>query len=124
MVFCTEIEAYGQVKPFKKNQFEPGQQVILYCEVENFKARQLDTGYEMHLKGSYEIFDAENQRVFDQVLPADRQDSANYLRDYFVAYQMFLPANLPAGQYRLQLTMEDLVGKKYGQAEVSFEIEE
>lgn len=124
LVFCTEIEAYGQVKPFKKNQFEPGQQVILYCEVENFKARQLDTGYEMHLKGSYEIFDAENQRVFDQVLPADRQDSANYLRDYFVAYQMFLPANLPAGQYRLQLTMEDLVGKKYGQAEVSFEIEE
>ena len=38
-----------------------------------------------------EIYDSENQRIFNQVLPADRQVSANYLRDYFVAYQMFRP---------------------------------
>ena len=57
------------------------------------------------------------------MLPADRQVSANYLRDYFVAYQMFLPNDLVSGRYSLKLTMEDLVGTKYGQAEVNFEIE-
>lgn len=123
LTFCTEIEAYGQIKPFDENRFKKGQQVILYCEVENFKANQNETGFEMHLRGSYEIYDSENQRIFNQVLPADRQVSANYLRDYFVAYQMFLPNDLVSGRYSLKLTMEDLVGTKYGQAEVNFEIE-
>ncbi len=123
LTFCTEIEAYGQIKPFDENRFKKGQQVILYCEVENFKANQNETGFEMHLQGSYEIYDSENQRIFNQVLPADRQVSANYLRDYFVAYQMFLPNDLVSGRYSLKLTMEDLVGTKYGQAEVNFEIE-
>ena len=123
LTFCTEIEAYGQIKPFDENRFKKGQQVILYCEVENFKANQNETGFEMHLQGSYEIYDSENQRIFNQVLPADRQVSANYLRDYFVAYQMFLPNDLVSGRYSLKLTMEDLVGTKYGQGEVNFEIE-
>jgi hypothetical protein len=35
---------------------------------------------------------------------------------------MHLPAQLSAGTYRLQLTMEDVVGKKYGQASIPFEI--
>ncbi|MEC8473845.1 MAG: hypothetical protein VXZ38_04270, partial [Planctomycetota bacterium] len=123
LTFCTEIEAYGQIRPFDENRFKKGQQVILYCEVENFKANQNETGFEMHLQGSYEIYDSENQRIFNQVLPADRQCSANYLRDYFVAYQMFLPSDLASGRYTLKLTMEDLVGTKYGQGEVNFEIE-
>ena len=122
LTFCKEIEAYGQVKPFDLNHFQSGQQIILYCEVENFRASQSEIGYELHLQGSYEIFDSEDQRIFSQVLPADKQVSSNYLRDYFVAYQMFLPAELATGHYRLQLTMEDVVGKKYGQAKINFEI--
>jgi hypothetical protein len=124
LTFCTEIEAYGQVKAFDKTVFNAGQQVILYCEVDNFLASKMESGFELHLRGSYEIYDAENQRVFNQILPADRQISTNYLRDYFVAYQMFLPSELSSGSYRLKLTMEDLLGKKYGQADVWFEIQE
>lgn len=122
LAFCTEIEAYGRVTPFPKSEFNAGQQVILYSEVDNFLASEGGAGYELNLQGSYEIIDAGNEKVFDQLLPADRQVSANHLRDYFVAYQMFLPADLRPGTYRLRLTMEDLVGKKYGQGEISFEI--
>ena len=56
------------------------------------------------------------------MLPADKQVSSNYLRDYFIAYQMHLPKQLKKGSYRLQLTMEDVAGKKYGQASIPFEI--
>lgn len=117
--FCTAIEAYGQTTPFKKNQFKPGQQVILYCEVENFTASKLDGGFETHLQGSYDILDADGNKVDGQLLPADRQVSSNYLRDYFIAYQMGLPNSLPAGDYTLQLTIEDLNGRKYGQGKAS-----
>ncbi|TWU26893.1 hypothetical protein Pla52o_07480 [Novipirellula galeiformis] len=122
LAFCTEILAYGQVKPFASKRFQPGQQVILYCEVENFIARKNDEGFQTHLQGSYDILDANNQKVASQLLPADQQTSANYLRDYFIAYQMHLPQQIGPGAYRLQLTMEDVEGKKYGQASISFEI--
>ncbi len=122
LAFCTEIEAYGQVKPFQSNRFDPGQQVILYCEIENFTAVKHEDGYETHLQGSYDLFNEKDEKVVSQLLPADQQTSANYLRDYFIAYQMHLPEQLAKGKYRLQLTMEDVQGKKYGQASIPLEI--
>ncbi|KAA1260174.1 hypothetical protein LF1_27130 [Rubripirellula obstinata] len=120
--FCSEIESYGQIKPFKSNRFDAGQQVILYCEIENFSAERTGDEYVTEMQGSYDIFDANNQKVVSQLLPADRQVSSNYLRDYYIAYQMHLPKQLPAGKYRLQLTMEDVGGKKYGQSSIDLQI--
>ena len=122
LAFCTEIESYGQIKPFPGNRFDAGQQVILYCEIENFTAKRSGEGFETHLQGSYDIFDENNKKVVTQLLPADKQLSANYLRDYFIAYQMHLPKQLAPGTYRLQLTMEDVQGKKYGQVSIPLEI--
>lgn len=120
--FCTEIEAYGEVTPFGSRRFEPGQEVILYCEIENFKAAKLENGFETHLKGSYDLIDADGRRISSQTLPEDRQVSKRWLRDYFVAYQMYLPDAIEPGRYQLRLTMEDLHGKKYGQSTLDFEI--
>ncbi|TWU57564.1 hypothetical protein [Rubripirellula reticaptiva] len=122
LAFCTEIESYGQIKTFSGNRFDSGQQVILYCEIENFSANKNADGYETNLQGSYDIYNTKNEKVISQLLPADKQVSANYLRDYFIAYQMHLPAQLGKGTYRLQLTMEDVNGKKYGQSSIPFEI--
>ena len=98
--------------------------MILYCEVENFAVEKVDTGFQTHLQGSYEVFNSENEKVISQLLPADRQVASKYLRDYFIAYQMHLPKQLTPGTYRLQLTMEDVAGKKYGQASIPLEIAE
>ena len=120
--FCTEIEAYGQIKPFDGNRFAAGQQVILYCEIENFAAAERSGEFQTKLQGSYDIYDSTGTKVISQLLPVDQQRSRNRLRDYFVAYQMNLPKGLPTGTYRLQLTIEDAVGKKYGQSNIPFEI--
>jgi hypothetical protein len=122
LAFCTEIESYGQIKRFPGNRFESGQQVILYCEIDNFTVSDVDGGFETHLQGSYDIYNADNEKIVSQLLPADKQISTNYLRDYFIAYQMYLPKQLQKGSYRLQLTMEDVSGKKYGQASIPLEI--
>lgn len=122
LAFCTEIVSYGQIKRFEGNRFTPGQPVILYCEIDNFTAKKLDEGYLTHLQGSYDIYDAENHKVTSQLLPTDKQTSANYLRDYFIAYQIHMPDDLPEGTYRMQLTMEDANAKKYGQASIPLEI--
>ena len=122
LAFCTDIQSYGQFKRFEGNRFDAGQQVILYCEIDNFTAKRVDGGFETHLQGSYDIYDSENRKVLSQLLPGDLQVSTNYLRDYFIAYQMLIPQELPAGTYKLRLTMEDRNGKKYGNSDVPFEI--
>ena len=120
--FCTEIEAYGQFKAFPSREFVAGQQVILYCEIENFTAKQTRDGFATHFRGTYDVYNSDKEKVISQALPADRQLSRNYLRDYFIAYQMSLPKKLAPGKYRMRLTMEDVEAEKYGQADVAFEI--
>jgi len=122
LAFCTEIISYGQVKRFPTTRFAAGQKVILYCEIDNFVAEKTAEGYNTELQGSYEIFDDQGSKVAGQVLPTDRQRCDHYLRDYFIAYQMHLPAQLEAGKYRLELTMECVNGKKYGQGSLPLEI--
>lgn len=122
LAFCKEIQSFGQVTAFESKRFEAGQKVILYCEIDNFLAQSTADGFETHLQGSYEFFDSQGRKVAGQVLPADKQLCANHLRDYFIAYQMNLPTNLDAGDYRLELTMECLKGQKYGQASIPLAI--
>lgn len=122
LAFCKEIQSYGQIKEFSGHRFQSGQQVILYCEIDNFTSKRVENGYETSLQGSYNIYDSDDRKVVSQLLPADSQVTRNYLRDYFIAYQMYLPKQLSAGDYRLELTMEDVAGKKYGQASIPFEI--
>ncbi len=122
LAFCKEIQSFGQVTRFDNNRFEAGQKVILYCEIDNFVAESTASGFETLLQGSYEVFNEKGQKVAGQVLPADKQICANYLRDYFIAYQMSLPSGLDSGTYRLELTMECQKGQKYGQASIPLEI--
>lgn len=122
MSFCTEVYGYGQTKPFATDRFTAGQEIILYSELENFVAERLSDGYETHFRGIYEIFDASGERVAGQMLPEDRQLCNNFRRDYFIAYGMHLPSRLTPGNYRLELTMEDMKGKKYGQGSIPLEI--
>jgi len=120
--FCTEIEAYGQIKPFPQRRFAAGQEIILYCEIENFVSDPVDGGFETKLQGSYDLLDSVGRRVSSQTLPEDHQVSQARLRDYFIGYQMYLPDEIEPGKYQLRLTMEDMHGKKYGQSTVDFEI--
>ena len=68
------------------------------------------------------MFDGKGVRVAEQVLPADKQTCNNFRRDYFIAYRLYLPKQLQVGPHRIQLTIEDLKGKKFGQAVLDFEV--
>jgi hypothetical protein len=101
----------------------------LYVEVENFSAEEKGPhSYETELQGSYQIFDASGAIVAERKLPLDREVCRNYRRDYFLAYRLYMPDNIPPGGYRLELTIEDLKargqyqGRKLGQASIEFAI--
>ena len=98
--------------------------MLLYCELDNFISEKLKNEYETKLQGSYEIVDKSGKRVTDQLLPPDEHICSNHRRDYFIAYRIFMPKEIPAGSYTLKLTIEDMKGRKFGQSSIDFQIVE
>jgi len=123
IAFCTEVERYGVITKFPKNQFQADQEVLLYCEIENVAANPVRNGFETQLSGSYEIIDSQGRKVADQFLPMEPEICQNHRRDYFIVYKIYMPQQIVSGNYQLRLTVEDMNARKYGQGQTEFQIE-
>ena len=113
--FCTEVLGFGQYTP-AQTPFEPGQQVLIYCEIDNYSLRQTETAgqgkqFVAELQGQYSIVDSRNQVVYQYQYQPITDRSQRRRQDFYMFFPVTLP-RLAAGQYRLQLSIEDLVGKK------------
>jgi hypothetical protein len=122
LAFCNRVESYGRFTEFKSYTFAPGDEVLLYVEVDNFAVEQQGDEFETELQGEYDILDEQGIRVTNVVLPRDKQLCRNRRRDYFIAYRLYLPDDIRPGEYSLRLTIEDVKGKKSNQAAIDFRI--
>ncbi len=123
VALCTEVDGFGVVSKFPQYNFQPDQELLLYCELDNFVSTFAENkGYETQLQGSYEIVDDSGRRVADQLLPLDSHLCRNQRRDYFIAYRIYMPQKIEPGRYTLKLTVEDMKGRKFGQSALDFQI--
>lgn len=111
--FCTQISGFGQFKTFPDTNFGPTQRMLVYCEVENYKSNQRDVNAQpqVHtkLRGSYAIYDPQGRAVQQSDYPIVDDVARKRRRDFYMHFPIELN-NLPAGQYTLQLLVEDLNG--------------
>ncbi len=124
LAFCTEVNSYGVYKKFPKYEFQAGQEVLLYAEVENFKTLANEKGFHTALKSSYEILDSHGARVDQKEFEITAEDCQNPRRDYFIRYFVWMPKRIYGGSYSLQLTIEDTLSQKIGQSSIDFAIHE
>ena len=123
LAFCTEVSSYGVYKRFDKAEFQPGEKVVLYAEVENFLSEATPQGYHTALKSSYQIFDTRGQKVDENEFPLMQEHCQNPRRDFFIAFDnLRLPQPMYDGQYTLKLSIEDTLGKKIGQSTIDFTV--
>jgi hypothetical protein len=120
--FCTEVKGYGSFVTFPQDVFRAGQEVLLYCEVENFQTELRDKGYHTALKARYEVFNASGERVADKDLGLKEEHCQNRRRDFFVPYFIWMPKQAPPGKYQLKLTLEDVHAGQTAEAMIDFEI--
>jgi hypothetical protein len=120
LAFCTKVSSYGRFDEFKSYGFTPGQEVLLYVEVENFATETTSKKHETELQGEYTIFDTDRNRVASAGLPLDKQFSMNRRHDYFIAYRIFMPKKIESGHYLIQLTIEDIKGNKSNHSTLEF----
>ncbi|OHB68357.1 MAG: hypothetical protein A2V70_16260 [Planctomycetes bacterium RBG_13_63_9] len=122
LAFCSEIQSYGCIKEFEEYDFTPGQEVLLYAEIENFASESTAKGAHTSLRSSYQIYDSRGQRAADHDFSHTEEYCQTARRDFFIGYHLRLPSRIYPGKYTLQLTVEDLKSHKVGQSSIDLTI--
>lgn len=125
LAFCQEVTSFGVVKRCETPEFKPGEQVLIYAELENFKSEQSTRGWHTSFEASYQLLDSQGQRVAKEDLPlTDEPDCQNRRRDYFVRYFVTLPKTIHDGRYTLELMVEDALARKIGQSSIDLTVKQ
>lgn len=113
--FCTEVSGYGQFELFQSHQFESGQKVLVYCEVENYSTieqrNESSSTFHTKLRGSYAIYDSAGHAVQQAEFPVMEDVARKRRRDFYMHLPITI-GDLSAGAYELHLLVEDLGGNK------------
>lgn len=126
LAFCTAVDRFGQYDEFEEYVFSADQEALLYVEVRRFAAETVERpypGYRTALEGSYRIVEVGGgKRWAEHIFPLAEEVSRSPRSDFFIAYRVYLPKNLPAGKYRLEFNLHDQVGDKHGSGWLDFAV--
>jgi hypothetical protein len=123
VAFCHKIVNYGNYERFKRDEFTPGQPVLLYAEVGNFKSEpSADGPYRTILKSTIEIYDSRGTLVQSMPFPPTEDICANPRRDYYNSYEFVIPQRIGLGPHTLKLTVEDQLSQKVATSSVNFTV--
>lgn len=126
--FCKRIEGFGRFEPHASGyEFQagydgkPGERVQVYAEIRNFASRAVQGRYETVLETSLAIHDAERREVvrFDLGRCVDRSQTPR--QDYFLNFQLHIPAKLKPGLYTLWVHVKDVTGEPVREVSTSLD---
>ena len=89
--------------------------MLVYCEVENYQPTKVETDsgtrFVTKLRGSILIRDGQGRVVQENKFPTVEDVALNKRRDFYMYFPVKLD-ELPAGEYQLELEVEDLTAER------------
>lgn len=113
--FCHKIISFGNYEKYPRDEFRPGQEVLLYAEVANIHSEPAADGrFRTSLKSTLEIYQygTEGELIEQIELPETIDFCRTHRRDYFHSYQFTIPPRLTLGPHILKLTVEDQLSRR------------
>ncbi len=122
LTFCDRIDGFGSVTEFPTADFDPGQRVLLYAEVQNFRTELTDAGnYRSEFAAVLEFRREGDDEVLDKVQLPQIQDECSAERsDYFQSFELTLPAL--AGKYQVRLSLKDQLSLRKAESQLEFHV--
>jgi len=123
--FSQQIDGWGLYDRFERDEFEPGQEVLLYSEIRNFSSEATAAGlYRTLISSTLEIVRAgQEDTVVEQVDLGQTDDQCRGRRtDFFHSYRMTIPAQLTSGAYQLRLSVEDKHTGRFATQTIGFTV--
>lgn len=123
--FCHNIESYGVYEKFPRDEFTPGQQVLIYTEIGNFHSELAGDGrYRTLLKSKLQFLrPGPNGEVIEEKdFPATEDLCRNHRHDYFHSYLVEIPSRSLPGPQVLKLVVEDELSHKLATHTLNFTV--
>ncbi|GEM_PF-4274199 len=125
--FCDfHIPKAGQFRPLEKAEFVPGDHICLYLSFENFTLEETGGQFRVLLGFDYQIVDKAGNVLPWRESALDRKEfTETYrerVRDLCVPLLLSWPKNIGTGDYALEVTVIDKVGRKSATQRIDFRI--
>jgi hypothetical protein len=128
--FCAAARGFQDYTPFPRDVFQAGQVVVVYFELDDFAVRvNRGAGFEVSIHADVGILTPPPTETEIRLPESDRytldleRKTDRPLDDLGLGLRVRLPAGLIPGSYRLRLTVEDRVARKFAVKFLDFRIQ-
>ena len=125
VAFCQKVEHYGVYDRFQRDEFFPGQPVVVYFEAANFHSEATADGrYRTLLKARIEIHKpgGHGELVEQKDIPVSEDLCRNHRRDYYTSFLFDIPKRISLGPHVMKLIVEDQLSKKVATYSLNFTV--
>lgn len=120
--FASAVRAWGDVDRFAADRFRPGQEVIVYVELENLSAGTSPAGHTTCIDASVRLVDEAGRTVHAWTFDPVAETRATRRHDYFARYVLAIPESAPPGACRVELDVTDALAGSMASAALPLEI--
>jgi hypothetical protein len=122
LMLCDRIDGFGNVVEFPTANFEPGQRILVYSELQNFQSELTDEGkYRSEFAAVIEFMrEGDDEVLVTQRVPK-MEDLCDVERtDYYQSYELTLPAL--EGKYRMRIRLRDQLSLQTAESQLEFTV--
>lgn len=120
--FAMRVRGWGLVDRFAASRFRPGQDVIVYFEMEHLEAREGADGHTTRIDTTLSLVADDGRVVHDWTFEPIEETCPARRRDYFARYVVRIPEAAPGGACRLELAVTDAIGERTAHTSLPLEI--
>ncbi|NCA11689.1 hypothetical protein EBR56_07755, partial [bacterium] len=120
--FVSRVRGWGVVERFPEAVFRPGQDVIVYFELESPTTRHSPAGRTTSIDTIFRLFDSTGSQVGQWDFEPIDETCLAPRRDYFARYFVRIPETATPGPCRLEIMVTDLVSGMSSQAHLDLEV--
>lgn len=120
--FASRVRAWGNVERFPADRFQPGQEVIVYFELDGLSADESAAGFKTSIDTALRLVDADGREVHAWNFEPIAETCPARRHDYFARYVVRLPESA-AGSCRVELSVTDTLAGATATATLACTIE-
>jgi len=120
--FASRVRGWGAVDRFETATFQPGQELIVYFELDQPGSRQSADGHTTRIDTALCLVAADGSRLHEWTFEPLEETCPSQRRDYFARYLVTVPASLPPGPCRLEMVVSDTNTGRSAQTSLPLEI--
>lgn len=114
--FASRVRAWGVVDRFETAEFVPGQELIVYFELDQLASRPSAEGHTTRIDTVLRLVGGDGRRVHEWTFEPLEETCGGHRHDYFARYLVALPASIPAGPSRLEIGVTDTIAGRTAHA--------